>query len=144
MKGNGRKLRVSEEERFTQGFGDSIKLDEEEARLGSLSKKGERSASIKKIRRLENQITPASRMAAIISYRPIIAECRRYFEAHGKPENIQDLIDALKQKGILERTYRAGGTIFRSDRAVRDFLHRQFGIDGRPGRKPRKLPTSPG
>ena len=107
-----------------------------ELELDQATSKSLRAAHRKRIRQLKNEITPASRMAAIESSRPFITKALEFFRQRGAPENIRHFLEELKVEGVATRTYKAGGTTTRSEGALRDLLHKRFGIRGKPGRKP--------
>lgn len=86
-------------------------------------------------RRLENEITPAARRAAIESTRPLKKAALREFRQHGAPDNIRDFIKKLG-KNVRARTYVGKFPGIRGERAARYILSKTFGIEGKPGRKP--------
>lgn len=103
-------------------FGEKPKLDD---------------ADLGRIRSLENQITPAARGAAIKRNSKITALALQYFRQHGAPANIGEFIAWLKAQGVLNKTNDAGTPYILTERAVRLQLRKKFGIEGKPGRKPR-------
>lgn len=126
-----------EEEEFRKWFEKCLQLD---AYVTDFPKAGKRAQSHHKktIRRIENEITPGPKAAAIANNRDLkkaVLECLAEPDA---PQNITHLIIALRKKGVLKRKYGAGGSSERSDTAVRAILHDAFGITGKPGRPKRR------
>ncbi len=87
-------------------------------------------------RRLQNEITPAAKRAAIESTRPFKKAALRELRRHGAPDNIRLFIEKLG-KNVLARTYVGKVPGVRGERAVRYILSKTFGITGTRGRKPR-------
>ena len=131
-----REATPKEREAFLKGFANSAELDAVKTQLQEPITKSLRAAHRNRIRQLENEITPASRKAAIESSRNVIAKALERIRQHGTPKNMRHFLNELTAEGLATRTYKAGGTIDRSEGAMRDLLQKTFGIKGKPGRKP--------
>lgn len=122
---------------FDGWFEKCVQLDALES---DLPKASERVQSIKKeiIAGIEDELTPASKAAAIENNREFKKAALEYFREYGAPRNITHFLDAMREKGVLERTYGSGESSDRKDSAARDILRKTFGIVGKPGRPKRK------
>jgi hypothetical protein len=112
---------------FEKGFKASVKLDELQSKLDDTDQKGQRAQYKKTIRRLENELTPGMKRAAIKRHREINALAMEYFRLFGAPDNIRHFIKWLQSQG-------AGSVL--NERTLRDILSNKFGIKGKPGRIP--------
>ena len=99
----------------------------------------QRSRNKKRICRLENEITPAAKEAAIERNRGLTAFLWRYFRRYGVPANIGRFIARMRnrRKSILTVTKVDGQLRTLTVRAVREMMRNKFGIKGKPGPKPR-------
>jgi hypothetical protein len=99
-------------------FGDEPKVDDSFLR-------SQRSRTKRRIRRLELEITPAAKSAAIERNRPLKQAALREIRQHGAPDNISKF---MKELGKPE------------DRAAREVVRKAFALKGSPGRKPGRKP----
>jgi hypothetical protein len=137
MKG---KIRRKDQRALAKGFKDSVKLTAAELKLHDPDlKPSQKSLTEKRIRRLNNQITPAAKRAAIESNRPFIKAALQEIRRDGNPDNTREFIEKLGP-GVRARTYGLGGTGIRGDRSMRELLRKTFDIEGKPGRKPGRKP----
>jgi hypothetical protein len=121
--------REKDDDVFVTAFKSSCKLLElkpelfgEEPKLDDSLFISQRSRNKKRIRRLENEITPGAKSAAIKRNRPLKKAALQNIRRHGAPDNISDLMEKLGKEG---------------DRAAREVVRKTFGLRGMPGRKPR-------
>jgi hypothetical protein len=129
------KIRREDQREFAKAFKASVRLDAEESKLQDPDLTPSQKTQIeKRIRSLNNQITPAAKRAAIESYKLLVKAASEEIRGKGTPENINELIEKLGPT-VRERTYGAGGTGTRGKKATRVILSKTLGLKGKPGHK---------
>lgn len=114
----------------------SVALDQLDA-LAELRKplsKDARMSARKKLRSINNRITPAARQSSAAFESAVLSEAMAWIRRHGDMRNIGDFIRHFQSLACAKRVrWKSGSATPATDDAVRKIL-RNFGIRGRPGR----------